>query len=429
MIETKNMEDFVHEQIRSAVDHFVSSVITDDEWVKDLEKRIVQHVQDRITARFANIETVPDLVGTVKTSVRDLMTQGLVPGIDRYVDPGVIAQAIDRAVEQQIGRSVDMLAADPAWIAKMETLVNQNYMRRVSEWISTRDIDSMVASLIDASVDRWQDRLKQDFATRGIHDGADSLELALMPGQVRVTNSLVSCDFTTERAEVNGVLTVQDLVLRGNINTDNHSWNELSNRIARDTLNLITDQWRQDLVDGVLDKAKTQGIEFQDVTVRGLPLVENGTLNPAIRQSQLESLGTLDRLSVAGDADLADTMHVRNRRVGINTLDPEMALSLWDEEVAVVAGKLKQGHAFLGTARSQNLSLGVNRRSHLEIDTDGLVTVKTFRIDRHRVSFAGQVPGYSGTRGDLVFNSDPNDGQPFAWVCLGAFRWQPLRAA
>ena len=429
MIETKNMEDFVQQQIRSAVDHFVSSVITDDAWMQDLEQRIVRHVQDRITARFANIETVPDLVSTVKTSVRDLMTQGHVPGIDRYVDPNIIVQTIDRAVERQIGQSVDLLAADPAWIAKMETLVDQNYMRRVTEWISTRDIDSMVASLIDASVDRWQDRLKKDFATQGIHDGADELELALAPGEVRITNGLSCRDFTADSAEVRNVLSVQDLVLRGTINTDNVSWNELSNRIAQDTLNLITDQWRQDLVNGVLEIAKTQGIEFQNVTLRGLPLVENGTLNSAIRHSQLESLGTLDRLSVVGDADLTDTVHVRNRRLGINTLDPEMALSLWDEEVAVVAGKLKQGHAFLGTARPQNFSLGVNRRSHLEIDNDGLVTVKNFRIDRHRVGFAGQVPGYSGTRGDLVFNSDPNDGQPFAWVCLGAFRWQPLRAA
>jgi len=132
---------------------------------------------------------------------------------------------------------------------------------------------------------------------------------------------------------------------------------------------------------------------------------------------------------VIGDTDLADTVHVRSRRLGINTVDPEMALSVWDEEVAMVGGKFRQNHAFLGTARQQNLSIGVNRKAWLDIDTDGLVSVKNFRIDRHRISFAAQVPGYSGTRGDIVFNSDPNDGQPFAWVCLGAFRWQPLKAA
>jgi len=430
MIETKNMEDFVQEQIRSAVDHFVTTVITDNSWMQDLEQRIIRHVQDRITARFANIETVPDLVATVKTSVRDLMTQGHVPGIGQYVDPALVARSIDLAVEQEIGRSLDNLTLDPEWIAKIETLINQTYSRRVSEWISTVDLDGLVRSLIDASVDRWQDRLKQDFATRGIQDSADALELVLVPGHVTVTNDLSCKDFTVSGcATIEGTLEVQDLVLKGTINTDNHSWNELSDKIARDTLDMITDKWRQDLVDDVISAARTQGIEFKHVTIKGMPLVQDDMLNPAIRHSQIESLGNLERLSVSGDVDLSSTMHVRSRRVGINTSDPEMALSVWDEEVALVAGKLRQGHAYVGTARSQNLSLGVNRKSWLEIDADGLVTVKNFRIDRHRISFATQVPGYSGTRGDLVFNSDPNDGQPFAWVCLGAFRWQPLKAA
>ena len=429
MIETKNMEDFVQDQIRSAVEHFVASVVADDAWMRDLEQRIVTHVQDRISARFSNIATLPDLVQTVQNSVQQLVTQGHVPGIAQYIDNDSITRAIDHAVQQEIARSLDALSLDPAWIAKIETLINQNYLRRVSEWISMTDLDSMVRSFIDASVDRWQDRFKQDFATRGLEDKAEALELSLTPGQVSVTNLLACKDMIAQdRAVIQGVLEVRDLVLKGTINTDNHSWNELSGKIAQDTLALITDQWRQDLVDGVLEIAKTRGIEFKDVTVRGLPLVQDGTLNSAIRHSQLESLGTLDRLTVSGEVDLSGTVHVRARRMGINTQDPEMALSVWDEEVALVAGKLKQNHAYLGTARSHNLSLGVARKAYLEIDADGLTTVKNFRIDRHRISFATQVPGYSGTRGDIVFNSDPNDGQPFAWVCLGAFRWQPLKA-
>jgi hypothetical protein len=430
MIETKNMEDFVQQQISSAVEHFVASVISDQVWIQDLEQRIIKHVQDRITARFSNIATVPDLVQTVQTSVRDLMSQGHVPGIAQYIDQNVIAQSIDQAIEKEIDLSLQNLSLDPEWIAKIETLINQNYLRRISEWISTVDLNALVRSEIDASVDRWQDRFKKDFATCGIRDQATELELNLLPGQVQVTGSLSSRDLTVvDNAEVQGTLQVRDLVLLGTINTDNASWNELGHKIAQDTLDLITDQWRQDLVTDVIDAAKSQGIEFQDVTIKGLPLVQDGTLNPVIRRSQLESLGNLERLTVTGDADLSASLHVRPRRVGINTSDPEMALSVWDEEVAVVAGKFRQNHAYLGTARSQHLSLGVNRRPYLEIDPDGLTTVKNLRIDRHRVSFATQVPGYSGTRGDLVFNSDPNDGQPFAWVCLGSFRWQPLRAA
>jgi hypothetical protein len=429
MIETKNMEDFVQAQIRSAVDHFVGSVISDTDWTQDLERRIVQHVQDRITARFSNIETVPDLVDTVKASVRTLMEQGHVPGLAQYIDQTLVRQVIDQAVEREIQNSIDSIMLDPIWIAKIEALINQSYITRLSQWISEVDVNAIIRSEIDSGIHRWQDRLKQDFATQGIQDSADTLELLLTPGKVSVTNQFTCQDAQVlGQAKVQGSLEVNDLVLTGTINTDNRSWNELSNKIAQDTLTFMTDQWRQDLVADVLATAKTQGIEFANVIIRGTPLIQDGSLNPVVRHSQLETVGNLSRLSVTGDADLTDTVHVRARRLGVNTADPEMALSVWDEEVAMVAGKFRQNHAFLGTSRSQNLSLGVNRRAWLDIDTDGLVSVKNLRIDRHRISFAPQVPGYSGTRGDLVFNSDPMDGQPFAWVCLGAFRWQPLKA-
>ena len=429
MIETKNMEDFVQQQIRSAVDHFVASVITDDAWTQDLEQRIVQHVQDRITARFSNIETVPDLVHTVKNSVRTLMEQGHVPGLGQYIDQATVRRVIDQAVEREIQNSIDSMMQDPVWIAKIETLINQSYVTRLSQWISEVDVNSMIRDQIDRGIDRWQDRLKQDFATKGILDQADTTELTLVPGAVQIANDLqVQTVTIQESLDVQGCLQVKDLVLRGNINTDNLAWHELSGKIAQDTLDLITDDWRQQLINAVLERAKTTGIEFDQVLIAGVPLVQDDVLHPNIRHSRLESVATLKNLAVAGHVSLADTVHVKPRRLGVNTSDPEMALTVWDEEVSLVAGKFKNQHAFVGTARAQNLSLGVNRKSWLDIDTDGLVSVKNFRIDRHRVSFAAQVPGYSGTRGDIVFNSDPNDGQPFAWVCLGAFRWQPLKA-
>ena len=429
MIETKNMEDFVQEQIRAAVDHFVASVISDTDWTQDLEQRIAQHVQDRITARFSNIETVPDLVDTVKTSVRTLMEQGHVPGLGQYIDQSLLRKVIDHAMEREVQNSIDTIMLDPVWVTKIENLINQSYITRLSQWISEVDINTIIRSEIDTGIDRWQERLKQDFATRGILDKAQDLELSIIPGQVSVTDRLTCENFvTSDTAEIKGVLEVNDLVLRGSINTDNRSWDELSNKIAQDTLGLITDQWREDLVQSVLESAKTRGIEFKQVTIRGLPLVQEGTLNPTIRQSQLETLGNLNHLCVNGNADLADTVHVRPRRLGINTSDPEMALAVWDEEVSVITGKLKQNHAFIGSGRSQTLSLGVNRKSFVEIDPEGLVTVKNLRLDRHRISFGTQVPGYSGTRGDIVFNSDYESDRPFAWICLGAFRWQALKA-
>jgi NAD(P)H-flavin reductase len=94
---------------------------------------------------------------------------------------------------------------------------------------------------------------------------------------------------------------------------------ELSEKIAQDTLNLITDDWRQQLVTEVLEQAKSTGIEFDQVLIAGVPLVQDHVLNPAIRHSRLESVATLKNLTVAGDVSLADTVHVKPRRLGVNT--------------------------------------------------------------------------------------------------------------
>lgn len=341
----------------------------------------------------------------------------------------VIADSIDSKVQQMVIDTISGLMLDHAWLAKIESLIAQQMTARVSQQISGIDINSVIINETDRSLERLRHKFFEDFQTVGIQDQALDRELTVMDQAVVVENQLVSNSLTVETdADIKGTMVVNNLAVRGSINTDNHSWNELCDNIAQRALDSMTEQWRQGLVQAVLDQAKTQGIEFNDVAVNGSPLLEGGTLHSSIRHSQLQSLGNLDSLSVTGPTDLVDTVHVRPRRVGINTTDPEMVLSIWDEEVSLVAGKFRQNHAFLGTSRSQNLSIGVNRKPYLEIDTDGLVTLKKLRIDRHIVGFATQVPGYSGTRGDIVFNSDPNDGQPFAWVCLGAFRWQPLKA-
>jgi hypothetical protein len=122
-------------------------------------------------------------------------------------------------------------------------------------------------------------------------------------------------------------------------------------------------------------------------------------------------------------------VYVVKNRLGINTQDPDSALSVWDEEVNVNAGKFSKNTGFIGTGRKQNLVLGTNRQNHLEIDADGLTTVQRLRVGRNNIAWGTEVPNYSGTKGDIVFNLNVGPDTPFAWACLGAFRWQSLKAS
>ena len=427
MLEDLSINALIEQQIKTVVEEKIQNILSQPEWIDSLEQRIIKYAQDRIVGRFANISTVPDLINTVQGSVKQLFDQGQVPGLETYVDADKITQTIDNGIQDLVNTAIDNLVVDPIWQNKIERSVNQLMTARLGDQLSTIDLNSLIVSHIDSSIDRWQDRLKKDFSTAGIVDQATVRQLTVMDGVV-----VVESDFVSDSAEiqkdikVNGSTVTKNLVVTGSINVDNSAWSELSDYISKKTLDNITEQWRNKLVNEVVEISKTKGIDFSSVTIAGKPLVEGNRLSSEIKESSLETVGKLNELNVRGTAIMNNTMHVHNKRVGINTDTPEMALSVWDEEVALIAGKLSKQQAYIGTARLQNLSIGTNRIPQIEIDIDGLTTIKQLRIGRHRISHSAEVPGYSGTRGDIVFNANPTPDSPFAWTCLGSFQWKPL---
>jgi len=430
MIDNTSLESLIEQQIKVVVEQRVQSMLEQTDWFDSIEQRVVKYTQDRIVSRFANISTVPDLISTVESSVEKLFEQGRIPDLANFVNLDKINSTIDISVQKFIDKAIDNLVIDTNWINKIEILVNQNMSDKLDRHLREIDLNSLLVSTIDSGIERWQDRLLKNFSTNGIKDLASKQQLTIMDDVVVVESELVSNNLEVlQDLKVRGIIVTKDLVVTGKINVDNTSWNELSENISQRALNKMTDQWRQGLIAQVLEQAKNDGIEFETVLIGGIPLIKDGTLNSVVKHANFETIGTLDKLQVRGAAILNNTMHVHKSRIGINTDSPEMALSVWDEEVALVAGKLSKQQGFIGTARSQNLAIGVNRVPQIEIDVDGLTTIKKLRVGRHTISHGTEVPGYSGTRGDLVLNTNPVSGSPFAWVCLGSFQWQALKSS
>lgn len=334
-----------------------------------------------------------------------------------------IKTAVDSAVQVHVARIIDELSLDPTWIAKIETLINQNYSQRFAKHLSTVDVTALIAKHIDQGIERWSHKLR----TPGINDIATSCQLTVMDEAVVIEQAAVAKDVAVAgNAEIAGSLTVQDLVVRGTVNVDCRSWDEITNRASQQTLQQLTQDWRDQLVQQVLDLARRDGIDFAEVRINGKNLIQGDALTDVVKQSQLEQVGILRNLEVSGTASLNNTVTVTRGRVGINTNTPESSLTVWDEEVSIIVGKQQKNTAFVGTGRNQNLVLGVNRQNHLEIDPEGLVTIKQLRLDRFRIGHTDRVPGWAGSRGDFMLNHDFKPHQPFAWVCLGGLRWQPL---
>jgi hypothetical protein len=311
------------------------------------------------------------------------------------------------------------LTVDKKWLEKIENQINQNMTQRVVATLGSTDIGSMVRQRVDEITETVIKNLLP-----GVQDQSTKVELTLMDSNVVVENTLTAKDINVVESVI-----VKDLVVKGSVNTDNKSWQALANTISQQTLDKLSIDWKETLISQVATHIRESGIEFDSVKINGESIVDGDTLSNSITKSNLQKVGKLTDLTVVGDTILNDTVSVVKKRLGVNTTEPEMALSVWDEEVSVIAGKFKSNTAYIGTSRKQALSIGVNKAPAIEIDDAGLTAVKQLRVGLHRISHGNEVPNYSGTKGDLVFNANPTIENPvFAWQCLGNFRWKVIKA-
>ena len=418
MLDSKALQQLVEQQVQKEVAERVSQTLT-QEWANSVENNAIKFIQDRIVAKFANSEAMPELVAAVKSSVGELFSSGKMPGLGQYVDYDYIKQSVDSSTQDLISKAITELAIDKKWLDKLETQVNQIMVQRVVAGLGSVDIRNIINLRVDETS---ADIVKK--LIPGIQDQSEQVELTVLDKNVVIENTLTAKDITA----VNSV-TVQNLVVKGSINTDNKSWQSLSNSITEATLEKLTDQWRDTLTSQVAEHIKQQGINFDSVTIDGVKVVDGNRLSNKITESNLQKVGELRDLVVLGETSLNNTVSVVNKRLGVNTSEPEMALSVWDEEVAVIAGKYKNNHAYLGTSRKQSLTIGINKKPAVEINEDGLTAIKQLQVGIHKISHAAEVPNYSGAKGDIVFNSSPTlTSDVFAWQCLGGFKWKVIRA-
>jgi hypothetical protein len=424
MLDTNAVQQLIEQQINKTVNEQIKEVLATNNWMESLENKIINYTQDRIVSKFANSSALPEIVEAVKSSVGELFASGQIPGIEQYVDNSQIQHSIDQAVEQLLQGAVDQLGRDTIWLAKIEHLINQAVVQRTVAGLGAIDVKGVINQRVDESLDLIYAKFQENFATAGIIDQATELQLTVLDGMVVVEN-----DLTTRNLHVIESAVVQDLVVKGSINTDNRSWQELAAAVSSKTLENLGTQWKEVLIQQVKESIVQQGINFKNVTVDNDLLISDGHLSSKIINSKLQTVGALSNLTVRGEASIYDTLIVKNNRIGINTQSPEMALSVWDEEVSVIIGKHKSKQAYIGTSRDQGIAIGVNRTPQIEIDSEGLTRIKKLQINLHKLSHDTQAPGWSGTRGDLVFNTNPGPDRVFAWVCLGAHKWQSLKSA
>jgi hypothetical protein len=149
-------------------------------------------------------------------------------------------------------------------------------------------------------------------------------------------------------------------------------------------------------------------------------------LGNSVTKSKLQEVGVLNELNVA------DTLHAIKNRVSINTTNSTGILTISNGSIEIITD-VKGSVAYVGTANSDDFSIGTSGEPTLFISHDNRVGIKVRKPKADLdvagpIRFQGQIHQYderspvSGTysQGDIVWNTKPAKGSVLGWVCVKA---------
>jgi hypothetical protein len=328
------------------------------------------------------------------------------------IDSKQFEDTIRQQLDQAVNDTVNKLMNSGEWASQIKSQAIAQFVRTMHKSLPD-EVDDKIRDYIDL--------VFANFEYTGIDDKATKTELTLLDGIVVAEN-----DFVAKNIQGVDSIKTNDLIVNGGM--AGIGIRALEDTIEENVFKRVMDLSETTLTESVIEKSKA-GINFNAVSINGTPLFENDTLNKSIKNTSITQVGTLTSLEVAGEATLNNTMVVARDRVGINTESPTASFDLWDEEVQISIGKRKERTGFIGSNRLQNLQIGVNGKGNITITDKNVVIVENLQIDKNRISWGSEVPGYSGGKGDIVYNTSVGPKNTvFAWVCVGGYNWVALSA-
>jgi hypothetical protein len=259
----------------------------------------------------------------------------------------------------------------------------------------------------------------KNFGSTGIDDKATNCQLTIMDEVTVVENNLLTQDLT-----VKGTATIEgDLNVTGTIPESSPLYQQIVKNVTTNVRTSLDQVVFSSYADMVLSQIKRDGLDLTKITVNGDEIVNGGNLGPKITSSNLQRVGMLQELQVQGETVLGQTLYTVSKRVGINTIEPGHALSVWDQEIELGLGKHGTNVAIIEVPRKQNLIISSNGKNNLVLTSDGGVTVNQLTLGMTSITSSDRPPSNDQPKGSIVFNNNPTLGGPLGWISLGDAKW------
>ena len=424
MIDPKELEKVINQEIAKQVETQVFDFIEGTNWTSNIESKLIS-ILSRDLAKQLNVIDIDPLI---QKHTKELFNEYAKTIEYNSIDPKEVEKVINQEIAKQVETQVFDFIEGTDWTSNIESKLISVLTRDLAKRLNVINISQLIQKHTKELFNEYAKTIEYN----GIDDQAKKVELSILEDAVVIENELISNKIKAVKLlTTDGSLIIKkDLVVLGDVNTDATGWDKLASRIQQDVFRQFTTQIKKQLTEDVINLAKTTSIDFKKVTVNGKSIVVGNALSNTITESMLHKVGALKELTVTGQANINDCLHVVNKRIGINTETPSMALTIWDEEAEIVAGKIKKQTAFIGTGRKQELQIGINRSGNITIKDDGLVQIERLQVGLNRISHASELPGYLGSKGDIVFNNNVSKSNlTFAWMCLGNYNWLSLKSS
>jgi hypothetical protein len=398
--------------------------------VADITSNVLIRVDSAISAAINNRLAAYDYAAHIQQAANAAFERR----VSEYtVDPkrlenrivGKINETIESAqdqtralVENQVQERLSTVDFQRAITDSVSTLIAD----RMSEFVfPVNSINPDALKLIDLKIsgDNVSGGIIDNFSSTGIDDRASRVALTILDENTVVENNLLTKDLT-----VQGSMTINGkFVVNGSVPEDTEFFKTLVSSATTNTLGTLDNTLFNRYSNLIFDKIKQDGLDLTKITLDGQEIAKSNSLGSGIVNSNLQTLGELKELRVSGESILAQTLYVTPRRVGINTIEPSAALSIWDDEIEIVAKKKSKDVGILGTTRQQKLVLTSNNKDNIVLLDDGSAQIDHLKIGSMQFTTANAPPNFVSERCHVVWNTNPNPGGPLGWICLGGANW------
>jgi len=400
----QDLKTQINTELRQQLSEEIVKTIATTELASIINDTVAAQIQTRLD-KF-------DFVGTGETELKIAFKQ-----ITDQVNKGLAATA-NKQITDWVSQKLAGVDIRSAVETVVQTAIGENLKGTTfpEESISHTSINFKGVQLTG---DNIKGGIIERFGSTGIDDISTSVQMTVMDNGVAFEKALHSPE-----VNVAGTLTVKgDVVFHGEIDNTTQGFKKL----VSDTSQAVREELNTELFDGftntIFDKIQTDGLDLDKITQDGREIIKGNQLGYHIVDSNLRRVGVIEDLQTSGETLLVDTLYVQQGRIGINTMEPSHPLSIWDQEVEIVATKHTENTGFFGTARNQTLILGANNKQNITLLPDGSVEVENISIGPIAMTSGNKIPDFEGRAGHIIWNDTPTPGGVIGWVCIGGARW------